>query len=141
MAMIQTTDLTKRYGDFLALDRLNLDHRGAATSSGSSGRTAPARRPRSGSWRRCCCRAGAAPAIHGIDVVKHPYEVKRIVGYMPDSFGVYDGMRLREYLDFFGAAYKIPKARSGRAIIDDVLELTDLTQQGGRLRERRFRGA
>src|SRR5690606_33938293 len=72
--------------------------------------------------------SGGRATIAGIDVVRNPYEVKRIVGYMPDSFGVYDGMRLREYLDFFGAAYKIPRARR-KAIIDDVLELTDLTHK------------
>lgn len=66
--------------------------------------------------------------IDGIDVVAHPYEIKKIIGFMPDSFGVYDGMRLREYLDFFGAAYKIP-GKKRRQIIDDVLELTDLTSK------------
>jgi len=47
---------------------------------------------------------------------------------MPDSFGVYDGMRLVEYLDFFGAAYKIPRKKR-RSIIDDVLQLTDLASK------------
>ncbi|MCP4644552.1 MAG: ABC transporter ATP-binding protein, partial [bacterium] len=64
--------------------------------------------------------------VAGIDVVHQPYEVKKVLGFMPDAFGVYDGMRLREYLDFFGAAYKIPRKKR-KSIIDDVLELTDLT--------------
>jgi ABC-2 type transport system ATP-binding protein len=67
-----------------------------------------------------------AAYIDGIDVVRHPLEVRRIIGYMPDFFGVYDDVKVWEYLDFFAAAYKIP-VNKRKAIIDDVLELTDLT--------------
>jgi ABC-2 type transport system ATP-binding protein len=64
--------------------------------------------------------------IAGIDVVADPEAVRGIIGYMPDFFGVYDDIKVWEYLDFFAAAYKIPRARRP-GIIDDVLELTDLT--------------
>jgi ABC-2 type transport system ATP-binding protein len=64
--------------------------------------------------------------IAGIDVVKYPEQVRSIVGYMPDFFGVYDDIKVWEYLDFFAAAYRIPKAQRPQ-IIDDVLALTDLT--------------
>ena len=64
--------------------------------------------------------------IDGIDVVRDPMGVRRIIGYMPDFFGVYDEMKAWEYLDFFAACYRIPKAKR-LGIIDDVLELTDLT--------------
>ena len=64
--------------------------------------------------------------LAGFDVQRQPQDVKRVMGYMPDFFGVYDGMRVREYLDFFGAAFRIP-ARKRRQVIADVLELTDLT--------------
>ena len=64
--------------------------------------------------------------IGGYDVVRHPEEVRAIIGYMPDSFGVYDDIKVWEYLDFFAAAYKIPPAKR-RQIIDEVLALTDLT--------------
>jgi ABC-2 type transport system ATP-binding protein len=64
--------------------------------------------------------------VDGIDVTRYPEEVRSIVGYMPDFFGVYDDVKVWEYLDFFAAAYKIPRA-SRAQIIDDVLELTDLT--------------
>src|SRR5437867_7711542 len=69
--------------------------------------------------------AGRA-VIDGIDVVADPEAVRGIVGYMPDFFGVYDDIKVWEYLDFFAAAYKIPRDKRPR-IIDDVLELTDLT--------------
>jgi len=62
--------------------------------------------------------------ICGIDVGSGRNAIKSIVGYMPDSFGVYDQMRVWEYLDFFGAAFKIPKAKR-RERIDYVLEGTD----------------
>ncbi|OPZ81556.1 MAG: putative ABC transporter ATP-binding protein YbhF [bacterium ADurb.Bin429] len=68
--------------------------------------------------------AGAA-YVDGIDVTRFPEEVRSIVGYMPDFFGVYDDVKVWEYLDFFAAAYKIPRSERAQ-IIDDVLELTDL---------------
>lgn len=71
--------------------------------------------------------AGTA-TINGIDVVKHPLDVRPLLGYMPDFFGLYDDIKAWEYLDFFAAAYWIPK-RDRRAIIDSVLELTDLTEK------------
>jgi ABC-2 type transport system ATP-binding protein len=69
--------------------------------------------------------AGRA-CIDGIDVVRDPESVRGIIGYMPDFFGVYDDIKVWEYLDFFAAAYKIPRPKRP-GIIDDVLELTDLT--------------
>jgi ABC-2 type transport system ATP-binding protein len=64
-------------------------------------------------------------AIDGMDVVRHPEQIRSIVGYMPDFFGVYDDIKVWEYLDFFAAAYRIPRDRRP-GIIDDVLTLTDL---------------
>ena len=64
--------------------------------------------------------------IDGIDVVEYPEAVRGRIGYMPAFFGIYDDMRVWEYLDFFAGAYRLPKAQRPR-IIDDVLNLTDLT--------------
>lgn len=69
--------------------------------------------------------AGSA-YIDGIDVTRYPEEVRSIIGYMPDFFGVYDDVKVWEYLDFFAAAYRVPRSQRPQ-IIDDVLELTDLT--------------
>src|SRR2546423_1828721 len=63
--------------------------------------------------------------VDGIDVVRNPELVRSVVGYMPDFFGVYDDIKVWEYLDFFAAAYRIPKPKRPQ-IIDDVLTLTDL---------------
>src|SRR5580704_1069370 len=64
-------------------------------------------------------------AIDGVDVVANPEAVRERIGYMPAFFGIYDDMRVWEYLDFFAAAYRLPRAKRPR-IIDDVLNLTDL---------------
>ena len=68
--------------------------------------------------------AGTAK-VGGYDVVSDSDKVRQILGYMPDYFGVYNDLKVWEYLDFFAAAYKIPRTRRV-GIIDDVLALTDL---------------
>ena len=64
--------------------------------------------------------------IAGIDVVKDPKAVRRRLGYVPDSFGIYEDLLVAEYLSFFAAAYGIPGAKR-EAIIRDCLALTDLS--------------
>ncbi len=66
--------------------------------------------------------------VDGIDVRRHPEQVRSMIGYMPDFFGVYDDIKVWEYLDFFAAAYRIPKGKRAE-IIDYVLSLTDLTSK------------
>jgi len=66
--------------------------------------------------------------IDGVDVTQHPREVRPLLGYMPDFFGLYDDIKVWEYLDFFAATYRPPKNERPR-IIDSVLELTDLTEK------------
>jgi ABC-2 type transport system ATP-binding protein len=63
--------------------------------------------------------------IDGQDIVTAPERVRSVVGYMPDSFGVYEDIRVWEYLDFFAAAYRIPRTQRP-STIDGVLALTDL---------------
>ncbi|MBX3444809.1 MAG: ABC transporter ATP-binding protein [Planctomyces sp.] len=66
--------------------------------------------------------------INGVDVRSDPDKVRTMMGYMPDFFGVYEDLTAREYLHFFAAAYRIPLARRA-GIVDDVLQLTDLTHK------------
>ncbi|MBL4848722.1 MAG: ABC transporter ATP-binding protein [Planctomycetes bacterium] len=75
--------------------------------------------------------AGSA-RICGHDVVKSPEEVRKVMGYMPDHWGVYPDLRVREYLDFFAASYGIPRRERARAV-GDVMELTDLGELSNRL--------
>jgi ABC-2 type transport system ATP-binding protein len=127
MAVVETVDLCKTYGKFEALKGLNLsleqgDIFGFIGPNGA-GKTTTIR-----ILSTLLLPTSGTAIVAGIDVLKKPYEVKKVLGYMPDAFGVYDGMRLREYLDFFGAAYKIP-LKKRTSIIDDVLQLTDLTDK------------
>ena len=119
--VIEAVDLTKRYGSFVALDRLSLavgpgEILGFIGPNGA-GKTTTIKilvglaRPSAGAAR-----------VAGVDCAADPRRVKRLLGYMPDTFGGYDNMRVGEYLDFFGAAFGLPrKARAAR--VDEVLEL------------------
>jgi ABC-2 type transport system ATP-binding protein len=64
--------------------------------------------------------------LNGADIVKDPMAVRRMIGYMPDFFGLYDDVKVWEYLDFFAAIYQVP-VRQRNDVIDNVLELTDLS--------------
>lgn len=64
--------------------------------------------------------------INGIDIVKHPEEARPLIGFMPDFFGLYEGITVWEYLSFFAEAHGIP-LRERKQVIENVLELTDLT--------------
>jgi ABC-2 type transport system ATP-binding protein len=66
--------------------------------------------------------------VAGASVTRDPRGVRRVIGYMPDFFGVYDDMKVWEYLDFFAACYEIPEStRTG--LINDLLELVDLNHR------------
>ena len=66
--------------------------------------------------------------IMGLDIRTKPHLVREKIGYVPDFFGVYEDLTAREYLHFFAAAYRLPVSRR-KAIVDDVLQLTDLTNK------------
>jgi ABC-2 type transport system ATP-binding protein len=123
--MIRTEKLTKYYGDFCALNDLSIDiDKGEIfgyIGPNGAGKTTTIRilaalmKPTSG-------RA----YVGDIDVINNPRKGKDMVGYLPDFFGVYEGMRVREYLDFFGAAFKI-RRKQRRKRIDKVLDITGST--------------
>lgn len=125
--MIVTENLRKTYGTLVAVEGIDLDLRpgdifGFIGPNGA-GKTSTIKmlatliQPTSG-------RA----TINGIDVVKYPREVRPYIGYMPDAFGVYDDIKVWEYLDFFCAAYDPPR-ESRPEIIERVLTLTDLLEK------------
>ena len=63
--------------------------------------------------------------LDGVHLVARPEDVRRRIGYMPDFVGVYPGLTVREYLEFFAGAYRL-SGKQGATVLDDVLELTDL---------------
>jgi ABC-2 type transport system ATP-binding protein len=70
--------------------------------------------------------------VLGHDVVRDADAVRHVIGYMPDFFGVYKDMEVTEYLDFFGACYKIPTVQREKTV-NDVLELVGLSEKKGAL--------
>ncbi|HEV8072415.1 MAG TPA: ABC transporter ATP-binding protein [Planctomycetaceae bacterium] len=69
--------------------------------------------------------SGGTVRVDGIEVRSDPMKIRRKIGYMPDAFGLYEGLTVREYLHFFAAAYDTLEVRRDR-LVDDVLTLTDL---------------
>jgi ABC-2 type transport system ATP-binding protein len=72
--------------------------------------------------------AAGSARVAGLDVTKNPRGVRERIGYMPDSFGVYEDLTVNEYLHFFAAAYGL-NGKKRRAVVADVLALTDLSDK------------
>jgi ABC-2 type transport system ATP-binding protein len=123
-AIVETRDLTRRYGSMVALDHLTLEIPQGAIfgfiGPNGAGKTTTMRilttllPPSSGeAW------------VAGHSVQKDPIGVRKVVGFMPDFFGVYDNMKVWEYLDFFGRTYGVAASRRA-TLIGELLNLVDL---------------
>ncbi len=122
--IIQIKDLTKKFGSRAAVNHVTFNIRSGEIfgliGPNGAGKTTTMRmlvtllKPDSGEI-----------TVGGYSISKHPGDVRRLLGFMPDSFGVYGDMTVQEYLDFFGACYKIEPARRAK-LIDDLLDLVDL---------------
>jgi len=122
--MIETIDLTKKYGDFYALESLDLklekgDLFGFIGPNGA-GKTTTIR-----ILSTLLAPTWGEAYVCGYSIYTHPREIRRAIGYMPDIFGVYDDMRVIEYLEFFAAAYRID-GHERRRVAERSLELVDL---------------
>jgi ABC-2 type transport system ATP-binding protein len=125
--MIEVSHFTKRYGEFVAVDDLSFsigkgEIFGFIGPNGAGKSTtirflATLLRPTAGEGR-----------VGGFSVTAEPMAVRRVIGFMPDDFGVYDGMKVWEFLDFFAVAYEIPRTYR-KKIIGEVLELLELTHK------------
>jgi ABC-2 type transport system ATP-binding protein len=122
--MVDIRHLWVKYGSFVAVRGISftiprgevfgfIGPNGAGKSS-TIRILATLQRPNSGTVR-----------VDGIEVRADPMKIRRKIGYMPDAFGLYEGLTVREYLHFFAAAYDTPEVRRDR-LVDDVLTLTDL---------------
>lgn len=122
--MIKTENLTKKYGDMFAIKGIELD----LDQGDLFGFIGP-----NGAGKTTTMRIIATlsePSWGEAYVCNHsiynePKEIRRLVGYMPDFFGVYDDMKVIEYLEFFAAAYRI-KGPARRKRCDEMLEIVDL---------------
>ncbi len=124
---IEIQALSKKYGALTALDELSLNVEAGAVvgfiGPNGAGKTTTMRvlttllQPSSGeAW------------VKGYSVVAEPRKVRQIIGYMPDFFGVYEDMKVWEYLDFFASCYEIPEA-SRNVLVDDLLALVELSHK------------
>ena len=122
--MIEVRDLTKKYGELFAIHKIDLkldkgDVFGFIGPNGA-GKTTMMR-----ILATLLNPTWGEAYVGGYSIYTKPKEIRRIIGYMPDFFGVYDNMQVIEYLEFFAAAYRI-KGPQRRKICDEVLELVDL---------------
>lgn len=125
--MLEIKNLVKRYGNFIAVDHLNL----TIPDNSIFGFVGP-----NGAGKTTTLRimAGLLKATDGsifmgdVDMTKNPTLLKTKIGYMPDFFGVYDNLKVTEYMDFYAGTYEIPYKERG-AIIDNLLEIVDLTHK------------
>src|SRR5271168_4941754 len=122
--MIETRDLTKMYGELYALNRLTLklekgDVYGFIGPNGA-GKTTTMR-----ILATLLNPTWGEASVCGYSIYNNAKQIRRAIGYMPDFFGVYDDMKVIEYLEFFAAAYRI-HGPARRQVCDRVLELVDL---------------
>lgn len=122
--MIKVEGLTKNFGGTLAIDNLSFE----VAEGDVFGFIGP-----NGAGKTTTIRilstvldpTRGTAFIAGHSILDEPEKVRGVIGYMPDFYGLYDGIEVWEYLDFFARAYRLPR-KQRRRVIDDVLELTDL---------------
>src|SRR3990172_2531375 len=122
--MIETRDLTKKYGELFAIKSIDLklsrgDLFGFIGPNGS-GKTTTMR-----ILATLLNPTWGEAYVGGYSIYTRPKDIRRMIGYMPDFFGVYDDMKVIEYLEFFAAAYRI-RGPKRRQVCEEVLELVEL---------------
>jgi ABC-2 type transport system ATP-binding protein len=122
--MIETRDLTKKYGELFAIKSIDLNlSRGdlfGFIGPNGSGKTTTMR-----ILATLLNPTWGEAYVGGYSIYTRPKEIRRMIGYMPDFFGVYDDMKVIEYLEFFAAAYRI-RGPKRRQVCDEVLDLVEL---------------
>ncbi len=125
--MIELKNFGKQYGDFVAVANLNLK----IAAGEMFGFIGPNGAGKSTTIRFLATLLKATHGegvVNGHSVTRYPSGVRRSVGYMPDTFCVYDGRKVWEFLDFFAVANQVPRVRR-KQVLSDVLELLDLTHK------------
>ncbi|GAB7386933.1 ABC transporter ATP-binding protein [Bacillaceae bacterium] len=125
--MIRTENLCKSYGRFAAVKNLNLQI-DEGKVFGFIGPNGAGKSTTMLILATLLAPTSGAAWVGGYNVVERPEEVRRLVGYMPDFFGVYDQLKVTEYLDFYAGAYRIPAAKRA-GLIADLLELVNLSHK------------
>lgn len=126
-AIIETRNLTRHYGNVVAVQDLSLSVEGGAIY-GFVGPNGAGKTTTMQILTTLLEPTGGEAYVAGYSVTKQPRDVRRVIGYMPDFFGVYDDMKVWEYLDFFAACYDIPE-NERPPLIRDLLELVELSHR------------
>lgn len=122
--MIKTHNLTKKYGELYAIHSIELDL-AAGDLFGFIGPNGAGKTTTMKILATLLNPTFGEAYVCGHSIYKDPKEIRRLVGYMPDFFGVYDDMKVIEYLEFFAAAYRI-RGTQRRKVCNEKLELVDL---------------
>jgi len=125
--MIEIKNLTKTYGSFTALQSLNMQV-DKGTVFGFVGPNGAGKSTTMSILATLLLPTSGTARVGGYEVTQHPKEVRKLIGYMPDFFGVYDQFKTVEYLHFYGASYGIPRAERDK-LIPQLLELVNLTDK------------
>lgn len=125
--MLEINNLVKQYGRFTAVDGLSL-----SIDKGSIfGFVGPNGAGKTTTMKIMAGLLGATSGsitVDGMDIIKNKKAMKEKMGYMPDFFGVYDDLRVSEYMDFYAGTYYIPYAQR-KSLIDNLLEIVDLSHK------------
>ncbi len=123
--MLEVRGLRKEYGNLVAVDGISFELEAGDVfgfiGSNGAGKTTTIRM-----LATLLEPTAGTATLNGADIIRDPMVVRRNMGYMPDFFGLYDDIKVWEYLDFFATIYDVP-AKQRPQVIDNVLELTDLT--------------
>jgi ABC-2 type transport system ATP-binding protein len=122
--VIKTHNLTKKYGELFAIQAIELDL-AAGDLFGFIGPNGAGKTTTMKILATLLDPTYGEAYVCGHSIYRDPKEIRRLVGYMPDFFGVYDDMKVIEYLEFFAAAYRINGPRR-RQVCNEKLELVDL---------------
>ena len=122
---IHTVNLTRRYGRMIAVDKLNLSIE-PGTIFGFIGPNGAGKTTTLRMLAGLLEPSGGEIHLMGQRMSANGAQAQQLVGYMPDFFGVYDDLRVWEYLDFFARCYNLPAARR-RSTVEQLLDLVDLT--------------
>lgn len=125
--MLEIKELVKNYGKFTAVDHLTLSV-GKGAVCGFVGPNGAGKTTTMRIMAGLLKATGGSVVIDGVEVTKNPRALREKIGYMPDFFGVYDNLKVTEYMDFYAGAYGIAYKERG-PIIDNLLEIVDLSHK------------
>jgi len=104
--VVDVVDLKKSYGNFVALNGVSF-HISEGEMYGFVGPNGAGKTTTMKIMSGLLAADGGSVEIDGVDILRHPKKVKQLVGYMPDFFGVYDNLKVSEYMEFFASVYGI----------------------------------